>query len=63
MAQLRARHHEGHHTAGVDVRGDGGVADAKQLGILEAFKSKLSQICFATEAAEMVRIKFFHENS
>lgn len=54
VAQLRARHHEGHHTAGVDVRGDGGVADAKDLGILEAFKSKLSQICFATEAAEMI---------
>ncbi|KAL8436977.1 hypothetical protein ACSSS7_001341 [Eimeria intestinalis] len=54
VSQLRSLHHQGNHTAGVDVRGDGGTADVKELGILEAFKSKLSQICFATEAAEMV---------
>ncbi|KAL8448282.1 hypothetical protein Emag_004050 [Eimeria magna] len=54
VSRLRSLHHQGNHTAGVDVRGDGGTADVKELGILEAFKSKLSQICFATEAAEML---------
>ncbi|XP_026191497.1 T-complex protein 1 subunit beta [Cyclospora cayetanensis] len=54
VSQLRAQHHEGQHTMGVDVQGDGGTIDVKQLGVLEAFKSKLSQLCFATEAAEMI---------
>lgn len=36
------------------MNGDSG--DVRQLGILEAFKSKLSQLCSAAEAAEMVSI-------
>ncbi|KAL8449000.1 hypothetical protein Emed_003352 [Eimeria media] len=41
VSRLRSLHHEGKYTTGVDVRGDGGTADVKELGILEAFKSKL----------------------
>lgn len=54
VSQLRVLHAQGKHEFGVDVTGCKGVVDAKQEGIIEAYKSKLSQICFAAEAAEMV---------
>ncbi|CDJ40048.1 TCP-1/cpn60 family chaperonin, putative [Eimeria tenella] len=54
VSQLRAQHHEGLWNRGVCLEGLGGTLDAKEKGILEAYKSKLSQLCFATEAAEMI---------
>ncbi|CDJ54232.1 TCP-1/cpn60 family chaperonin, putative [Eimeria brunetti] len=57
VSEMRAAHHAGRHEMGVCVEGDGGLVNAKETGVLEAFKSKLSQLCFATEAAEMVRIR------
>ncbi|CDI80028.1 TCP-1/cpn60 family chaperonin, putative [Eimeria acervulina] len=54
VSELRAQHHAGKHTMGVCVEGAGGTVDVKQKGVVEAFKSKLSQLCFATEAAEMI---------
>ncbi|CAD98325.1 GroEL-like chaperone (ATPase) and T-complex protein 1 [Cryptosporidium parvum] len=53
VTKLRALHYKGSSTYGIDFK----VAqpgDMKELGILESFESKLSQICSATEAAEMI---------
>ncbi|XP_055389025.1 LOW QUALITY PROTEIN: uncharacterized protein LOC129618245 [Condylostylus longicornis] len=53
VAKLRAAHHNGESYMGIDiVNGDAG--DIRQLGVMEAFKSKLSQLCSASEAAEMI---------
>ncbi|CDJ61297.1 TCP-1/cpn60 family chaperonin, putative [Eimeria maxima] len=54
VSELRALHHAGKHNMGVCVDGEGGTVDAKEKGVLEAYKSKLSQLCFAAEAAEMI---------
>ena len=53
VAQLRAAHHEGRSTAGIDVI-TGQVGDMKELGIRESFKSKLMVLTSAAEAAEMI---------
>ncbi|CBZ52050.1 putative TCP-1/cpn60 family chaperonin [Neospora caninum Liverpool] len=53
VSRLRVAHLRGEHTMGVDMD-TGSVADMKTKGVLEAYKSKLSQICFAAEAAEMI---------
>ncbi|CAE7861642.1 cct2 [Symbiodinium microadriaticum] len=53
--QLRAAHAKGEHSTGLEfTSGSGGVADMKQLGIMESFRSKMSQLCSAAEAAEMI---------
>eukprot|EP01066_Platyproteum_vivax_P010499 Platyproteum_vivax@DN4701_c0_g1_i1.p1 len=52
-AQLRALHAKGEHQWGLNIT-DGTVADMSVLQILESFKSKLSQICAACEAAEQI---------
>merc|ERR1712046_151435 len=51
--QLRAAHARGEHRMGLDFR-QGGVADMGELGIMESFRSKMSQLCAAAEAAEMI---------
>merc|ERR1719310_2302208 len=51
--QLRAAHMRGEHTMGLDCT-RGIVGDMATLGIMESFKSKMSQLCAAAEAAEMV---------
>ncbi|PFH32831.1 t-complex protein beta subunit [Besnoitia besnoiti] len=53
VSHLRVAHLKGEHTMGVDID-NGCVTDMRSKGVLEAYKSKLSQICFAAEAAEMI---------
>jgi T-complex protein 1 subunit beta len=51
--QLRAEHHKGNSTAGLDMV-NGTIGDAKKLGVVEALKLKESVLLNATEAAEMI---------
>ncbi len=53
VAQLRAAHVKGQHTMGLDLF-KGEVTDMKKAGIVESFRSKMSQICSAAEGAEMI---------
>jgi len=53
LGKLKAVHSQGQHTFGLDF-GQGQVADMKPLGIMESFRSKMSQLCSAGEAAEMI---------
>ncbi|KAH0474815.1 MAG: uncharacterized protein KVP18_003507 [Porospora cf. gigantea A] len=53
VARLRALHHLGQHVMGADIQ-NGQPGDMQAMGVLEAYKSKLAQICAATEAAEML---------
>eukprot|EP00920_Eleutheroschizon_duboscqi_P008350 GHVT01019284.1.p1 GENE.GHVT01019284.1~~GHVT01019284.1.p1 ORF type:complete len:302 (+),score=93.92 GHVT01019284.1:821-1726(+) len=53
LTKLRAAHHAGHHTSGIDFDA-GAPGDMKALGVMESYKSKLSQLCAAAEAAEMI---------
>jgi T-complex protein 1 subunit beta len=50
ISQLRSEHYNGNTTAGLDMR-YGIVGNMEELGILEAYKSKLSVLTSATEAA------------
>ncbi|KUF91852.1 D-threonine aldolase [Phytophthora nicotianae] len=53
VTQLRAAHHRGETTAGLDMR-TGCVGDMEALGIREALKSKKQVLFSAAEAAEMI---------
>ncbi|CAJ1419303.1 unnamed protein product [Effrenium voratum] len=53
VGQLRAAHAKGENSVGLEFF-DGTVADMSQLGIMESFRSKMSQLCSAAEAAEMI---------
>lgn len=53
VSNLRAAHHAGKAYAGLDVA-NGTVGDVRELGVVESYKSKLSQLCSAAEAAEMI---------
>jgi len=53
VGQLKAAHAKSNHSAGLEF-GQGVVADMAQLGIMESFRSKMSQLCSAAEAAEMI---------
>merc|ERR1740121_2705315 len=53
LGQLRAAHARGDSTHGIDFS-KCCVADMAPLGIMESFRSKMSQLCAAAEAAEMV---------
>jgi len=53
VAQLRALHHKGNHTAGLDIE-KGEVGDARALSVTESFKVKSKVLLSATEAAEMI---------
>ena len=53
VTKLRAAHSNGKSSFGLDmVNGD--IADMADLRICESFRSKLSQLCSATEGAEMI---------
>jgi T-complex protein 1 subunit beta len=53
VAKLRAKHHEGAVTWGLDMD-KGALADMYELGIMESFKVKLHVLLSAAEAAEML---------
>merc|ERR1712061_741695 len=53
LGQLRAAHSRGENTKGLDFM-KGGIADMAELGIMESYRSKSSQLCSAAEAAEMI---------
>lgn len=53
VAELRAAHMEGNHTAGLDMT-NGCVADVRELGITESFKLKRQMLASAVEGAEMI---------
>jgi T-complex protein 1 subunit beta len=53
VTELRAAHASGKNRMGLDMR-DGTIADMWELGIREAYKSKLQVLVSAAEAAEMI---------
>jgi len=53
IGQLRAAHHEGKNTAGLDMT-KGCLGDARALGVVESLKVKRQVILSASEAAEMI---------
>lgn len=53
VSQLRAAHASGKNTYGLDMY-NGTIADMSDLGVMESFKSKLSVLMSASEAAEMI---------
>jgi len=53
IAQLRAKHHEGGHTWGLEMN-KGAIADMVEIGICESFKVKSQVVLSASEAAEMI---------
>lgn len=53
VGKLRAAHARGEATAGLEFT-TGEVADMAKLGIMESYRSKMSQLCSAAEAAEMI---------
>ena len=53
VSQLRAAHASGKETWGLDMY-NGKIACMKDLGVTEAFKSKLQVLLSASEAAEMI---------
>ena len=53
VTQLRAAHAQGKSSYGLDMQ-RGAVADMKEMGVMESFKSKLQVLLSASEAAEMI---------
>uniref|UniRef100_A0A7S4T8Z9 CCT-beta n=1 Tax=Alexandrium monilatum TaxID=311494 RepID=A0A7S4T8Z9_9DINO len=53
LGQLRAAHARGEHSTGLDFV-QGCASDMASKGIMESFRSKMSQLCSAAEAAEMI---------
>jgi T-complex protein 1 subunit beta len=53
VAQLRARHAQGDHTAGLDIT-RGAVGDVRALGVVESLRVKRQVLLSASEAAEMI---------
>ena len=53
VTKLRAAHHEGKTTAGLDMN-QGCIGDMSELGIREPLKLKLHVLLSAAEAAEMI---------
>jgi T-complex protein 1 subunit beta len=53
VTQLRAAHASGRSTYGLDMY-NGAIADMMELGVAEAYKSKLCVLLSASEAAEMI---------
>lgn len=53
VTQLRAKHESGGNSWGLDMY-HGQIADMEDLGVMESFKSKLSVLMSASEAAEMI---------
>jgi len=53
VTQLRSAHAKGNTTYGLDMY-EGTIADMREKGVMEAFKSKLQVLLSASEAAEMI---------
>merc|ERR1719265_994035 len=53
VGELRKAHATGWGTAGIDAN-NAVVADMKNMGIFESYRSKMSSLCAAAEAAEQV---------
>ena len=53
IAKLRAKHHEGGHTWGLEMN-TGTIADMTEVGICESYKVKSQVVLSASEAAEMI---------
>lgn len=53
IAQLRAAHHEGKNTYGLDMI-NGTIGNMEKLGVRESYRSKKQVLCSAAEAAEMI---------
>merc|ERR1711907_269927 len=53
LGALRAAHAKGENTHGINFI-TAKVTDMAELGIMESFRSKMSQLCSAAEAAEMI---------
>merc|ERR1712080_18800 len=53
VGALRAAHAKGQHSHGLNFL-KATVSDMAELGIMESFRSKMSQLCAAAEAAEMI---------
>jgi T-complex protein 1 subunit beta len=53
LGGLRAAHAKGQHSYGLNFT-TAAVSDMAELGIMESFRSKMSQLCAAAEAAEMI---------
>jgi T-complex protein 1 subunit beta len=53
LGGLRAAHARGQHSHGLNFV-TATVGDMAELGIMESFRSKMSQLCAAAEAAEMI---------
>lgn len=53
IGTLKAAHARGEHSQGIEFT-KGGIDDMSKLGIMESFRSKMSQLCSAGEAAEMI---------
>jgi len=53
VGQLRAAHARGEHMTGLDFT-TGGTNDMSKMGIMESYRSKMSGLCAAAEAAEMI---------
>lgn len=53
VSLLRAAHNKNQYNMGIDII-NGKIGDMAKLGILESYKSKLSALCAAAEAAEMI---------
>jgi T-complex protein 1 subunit beta len=53
LGTLRAAHARGQHSHGINFV-NATVSDMAEQGIMESFKSKMSQLCAAAEAAEMI---------
>lgn len=53
VSQLRAAHHKGQHTMGLDIE-NGSVGDINELAVTESFQVKSKVLLSAAEAAEMI---------
>lgn len=53
VSQLRAAHHQGKHTFGLDME-KGEIGDMKDLRITESLRAKMQMLISAHEAAEMI---------
>lgn len=53
VSQLRAAHHKGEKTTGLDID-NGCVSDVENMGITESFQVKSKVLLSAAEAAEMI---------
>ncbi|TGZ85703.1 T-complex protein 1 subunit beta [Ascodesmis nigricans] len=55
VAKLRAAHHNGMSSSGLDLTTPGGkIADMRELGVIESYKLKRAVVNSASEAAEML---------